>query len=141
MSNDPNNINIVQIEAASGIPLTAAFVRDTLGIAPVSQEKRAMFWNINQWPQIVGALAQHIGKLNNIDPRTFSGQRPKKDKPGEPAAGAVDTPPAAAAGGFNFGAAPAPTPAPLAGGFNFGAAPAPTPAPTPAPAAASGFTF
>lgn len=111
MSTD--KINIVQIEAAAGLPITADFITNRLGVAPdpALTVKRAVFWRLDQWPVIVEALKKHLQHLGTVNPASFSGQRPKK-APEAPAAGGDSS--------FSFGDA-APSPAPAAdAGFSFG---------------------
>lgn len=93
--------NIVQFQAASGLPLTADFIVNTLGIAADEQQKRALFWNRDKYGLIIGRLQNFINSKGAANPCDMNGQRPKKD----------DAPPATAdAGGDFFGdeeAAPA----------------------------------
>jgi len=43
-----------------GLPLTAGFVVDTLGVPIARQEKRAMYWNADQVPVIGEKLAEYV---------------------------------------------------------------------------------
>lgn len=84
-----SKINIVQIQAAlKGVPITAAFIVDTLGVQPVETVKRAVFWDAADYGKIVGRLQNHLNSCSAIDPSTLSGERTKKEPP--PAAASED---------------------------------------------------
>lgn len=92
-----SKINIVQLQTALLIPITANFIKDKLKIEPVETEKRAMFWDAGQFVLICNALIDHIDKARATDIEKISGERTKKEPP--PAAASEDffndsTPPA-----------------------------------------------
>ena len=72
-------INIVQISAALGFPVTAHFVTDVLGVQPDPSlsVKRALFWPREQYGMIHGRLQNHLNSRIGIDPTTFTPDRPK----------------------------------------------------------------
>ena len=74
-----SKFNIVQFQAASGLPLTGDFIVNTLGVAPDETVKRAMFWNRDKYGLILGRLQNHINGKGAVDPTTFDPSRPKKD--------------------------------------------------------------
>ena len=127
-----SKINIVQIQAAIGLPLTAEFITKTLGIEPNPELtiKRAVFWDANKYGVIVGRLSNYLGNKGTVDPTKFSPDRPKKADDAAPAAkgddGAGfsfgDEKPAGDAAGdaFSFGDDPAPGAAADDTGFDFG---------------------
>ena len=133
-----SKINIVQIQAAIGLPLTAEFITKTLGIEPNPEltVKRAVFWDANKYGVIVGRLSNYLGNKGAVDPTKFSPDRPKKaeDAPAGDAAktGAAadsgdgfsfgdETPSAGDADGFSFGdETPAADAAKTEDGFSFG---------------------
>ena len=88
-----SKINIVQISAALGFPVTAHFIIDVLGVPPDTtlSVKRALFWHSEQYGMIHGRLQYHLNRRIGIDPLTFTPDRPK-------AATAADSTPATAAG-------------------------------------------
>ena len=73
-----SKINIVQIQAALAVPVTATFIVDTLGVQPVETVKRAVFWDAADYGKIVGRLQNHLNSRGAIDPTTLSGEREKK---------------------------------------------------------------
>jgi hypothetical protein len=84
-------INIVQIQSALLVPITAQFIVDKLGVKPVEQEKRAMFWSDAQYLDICQRLIAHITARRDLDINSISGQRPKKEEVApEPQASAGD---------------------------------------------------
>lgn len=88
-----DKFNIVQFQAASGLPLTGDFIVNTLGVAPDETVKRAMYWNRDRYGLIIGRLQNFVnGKAAN-NPCAENAQRPKKD----------EAPPPAAAESFDFG--------------------------------------
>lgn len=116
---DMSNITLKTIQARLGIAITGEFITDTLGVTPVEKEKRSLFWGETQYAEIVDKLMAHLQRAKSS---TVVAAKPESKPKKEEAA------------------APAPAPAPATGGFNFGAAAAPTPAPAPAPAT-GGFNF
>ncbi len=84
--------NIVQFQAASGLPLTATFIVETLGVGPDHTEKRAMFWKASKYGLIIGRLQNFINGKAASNPCDLSGERPKTKKTDDAA-----PPPAAAA--------------------------------------------
>lgn len=72
-------INIVQISAALGFPVTAHFITDVLGVQPdpALSVKRALFWPREQYGMIHGRLQNHLNSRIGIDPLTFTPDRPK----------------------------------------------------------------
>lgn len=77
MSTAPEKFNIVQFQAASGLPLTADFIVKTLGIGPDETLKRAMWWNRDRYGLILGRLQNHINGKGALNPCTFDGSRTK----------------------------------------------------------------
>lgn len=102
-------INIVQVQTALLMPVTAQFIVDKLGVKPVRTDKRAMFWSRDDFTHICQGIIQHVTSVRNADFDSISAQRPKKDDAAAPAPA-----PAAAASdeGFDFGDADE--------GFDFG---------------------
>lgn len=126
-----SKINIVQIQAAIGLPLTAEFITKTLGIEPNPEltVKRAVFWDANKYGVIVGRLSNYLVNKGAVDPTTFSPDRPKKTEDAAPAAKADDgagfsfgddSPAADSGDGFSFDADPQPAAAADDTGFDFG---------------------
>lgn len=74
-----SKINIVQISAALGFPVTAHFITDVLGVPPdvTLSVKRALFWPSDQYGMIHGRLQNHLNSRIGIDPLTFTPERPK----------------------------------------------------------------
>jgi hypothetical protein len=99
-----DKFNIVQFQTASGIPLTANFIVDTLGVAPDETVKRAMYWNRDKYGLIIGRLQNFINGKAAVNPCAESGERASK----KPAAAADES--------FDFGE----TPADSAESFEFG---------------------
>lgn len=126
-----SKINIVQIQAAIGIPLTAEFITKTLGIGPNPEltVKRAVFWDRDKYGVIVGRLQNFLNSKGAIDPTTFSPDRPKKTDDAAPAAKGDD------GAGFSFGDDQG-AEKPAGDGFSFGDDPAPA-----AAADDTGFDF
>lgn len=73
-----SKFNIVQFQAASGLPLTGDFIVNTLGITPDETVKRAIFWNRDKYGLILGRLQNHINGKGAVDPTALDGSRPKK---------------------------------------------------------------
>lgn len=73
-----SKFNIVQFQAASGLPLTADFIIKTLGVEPDETVKRAMFWNRDKYGLIIGRLQNFINGKVAANPCDFDGSRPKK---------------------------------------------------------------
>lgn len=71
-------INIVQIQNALQIPITAGFVTDTLNVAPVETVKRAVYWAASDYSTICHRLIGHITNLSTVNAAEISGERPKK---------------------------------------------------------------
>jgi hypothetical protein len=94
-------INIVQIQTALLLPVTAQFIVEKLGVKPVRQEKRAMYWKAEDFTHVCQGRISHITAVRNADFDQISGQRPKK----------VEPEPAADSGDFFGEAAPAAAPA------------------------------
>lgn len=88
-----SKINIVQIQAALLVPLTAQFIINKLKVAPAETQKRLVLWNAADYALICSRLGEWIEKARQLDVTTFSGERPKKE----------EAPPAADAGGDFFG--------------------------------------
>lgn len=93
-----SKINIVQISAALGFPVTATFVAEVLGVPPDPSLsiKRALFWPREQYGMIHGRLQNHLNGRIGIDPSSFTPDRPKG------AAAEAPTAPAAETDGFGF---------------------------------------
>ena len=92
-----NRLNIVQIQSALLLPVTAAFITDKLGVKPSEVEGRASYWAPEAFTHICQGLIQHITAARNADFSKISAERPKAKKTdaAQPAAAA----PVAAAGG------------------------------------------
>lgn len=108
-----SEINIVKINAAlPGMGLTGNFIIDVLKVPPARQEKRALFWNLSDWPLICKRLTEHVARGAAMDLAKLSGERPLPKPRTEPAAGGDpffdDAAPAAAGDDFFGGEAEAP---------------------------------
>lgn len=69
-------INITQISRAiPGLGITGQFVIDTLGVKAARQEKRALFWSVEQWPLICKRLTEHVAKGAATNIASLSGER------------------------------------------------------------------
>lgn len=75
-------INIVQIQTALLVPVTAQFVVNKLGVQPAETQKRLMLWNASDYPLICDRLTAWINKAKGIDITKVNGERPaaKKDE-------------------------------------------------------------
>lgn len=71
-------INIVQIQTALLLPVTANFIVDKLDVKPVRTEKRAMYWKAEDFTHICQGLISHITAVRNADFDQISGERVKK---------------------------------------------------------------
>lgn len=72
-----SEINIVQINAAlPGMGLTGNFIINVLKMPPARQEKRALFWNLSDWPLICQRMTEHVARGAATDMSTLSGERP-----------------------------------------------------------------
>lgn len=71
-------INIVQIQTALLLPVTAQFIVDKLGIKPAKTEKRAVYWDDGDFTHICQGLIQHITAARNADFGKISSERPKR---------------------------------------------------------------
>ena len=82
-----SKINIVQISAALGFPVTAHFVTDVLGVPPdvTLSVKRALFWPSDQYGMIHGRLQNYLNGRIGIDPSSFTPDRPKGSVAAAPA--------------------------------------------------------
>jgi hypothetical protein len=76
-----DRINVVQIQTALLIPVTASFIVDKLGIKPCATEKRAVYWKPEDFTHICQGLISHITSVRNADFDKISGARPKKAEP------------------------------------------------------------
>jgi hypothetical protein len=116
MSKYPGFINIVQIETALLVKLSAVFITNKLGVPPAKQEGRLILWNASDYPKICDALAAWSQSRRTANAESMPAERPKADK--EPAAPTPTTAPApnvtaTPADPFAmFGAPPAPAAAP-----------------------------
>lgn len=90
-------INIVQIQTALLLPVTANFIVDKLDIKPVRQEKRAMYWRDEDFTNICQQLIQHITAVRNADFSKIEAARPKKAPEPPPQESFFDAEPAPAA--------------------------------------------
>lgn len=97
-----SKLNIVQIQSALLLPVTAAFIVDKLGIKPVEQVKRAVYWDAKDFTNICQGLIQHITAARNADFSKISADRPKKAEtaPAADDAGFFSDEPAADDAGF-----------------------------------------
>lgn len=110
-----SKINIVQISAALGFPVTATFITDVLGVPPDQSlsVKRALFWPREQYGMIHGRLQNHLNSRIGIDPSTFTPERPRGEAAAAPAPAAAPAEPE----GFGF-EEPAPAAEPEGFGFD-----------------------
>lgn len=69
------HINIVHIQQALLLNITAAFIVDKLDVKPVHTEKRAMYWDRSQFTDICQKLIAHVTAARNVDWSTVSGER------------------------------------------------------------------
>lgn len=88
---EANEINIVQIQTALLLPVTAQFIEDKLGIKPVRTDKRAKFWTREQFVDICQGIIGQVTHARNANFDAISGQRPKKDEPAAAPAPAAQT--------------------------------------------------
>ena len=74
-----SKINIVQISAALGFPVTAAFITNTLNVPPNPElsVKRALFWNEADYDVICLRLIAHVSRARSEKPGALSPDRPK----------------------------------------------------------------
>lgn len=105
-----SKINIVQISAALGFPVTATFITNTLNIPPNPELsiKRALFWNEADYDAICLRLIAQVTRARGEKPAALSPDRPKGDAPAAAAAEPVtegfgSETPAAEPDGFGFG--------------------------------------
>lgn len=71
-------INVVQVQTALLLPITGQFIVDKLGVKPVRQDKRAMFWREEDFTNICQALISHITAVRNANFAEISGERKTK---------------------------------------------------------------
>jgi hypothetical protein len=78
-----SKINIVQISAALGFPVTATFITNTLNIPPNPElsVKRALFWNETDYDAICLRLIAQVSRARGEKPGALSPDRPKADAP------------------------------------------------------------
>jgi hypothetical protein len=91
------SINIVQIQTALLLPITANFIVDKLEVKPERQEKRAMYWRDEDFTNICQKLIQHITAVRNADFSKIEAARPKKAPEPPPQESFFDAEPAAEA--------------------------------------------
>ena len=74
-----SKINIVQISAALGFPVTAAFITNTLNVPPNPElsVKRALFWNEDDFDPICLRLIAQVSRARGEKPSALSPDRPK----------------------------------------------------------------
>jgi len=74
-----SKINIVQISAALGFPVTANFITNTLNIAPNPElsVKRALFWNEADYDAICLRLIAQVTRARGEKPGALPADRPK----------------------------------------------------------------
>jgi hypothetical protein len=94
-----SRINIVQIQTALLIPITAQFIENKLGIAPSEKEKRAVYWKDTDYAAICDRLVTYVKQRRDVNITAISGERPKSGDAPAPAAASGD-------GGFDFGDEP-----------------------------------
>lgn len=75
-----SRINVVQVQAALLVPITANFIVNKLKVAPAETQKRLVLWNASDYPLICERLAEWIKKAKTLDITKFSGERPKKEE-------------------------------------------------------------
>ncbi|MFN7817816.1 MAG: hypothetical protein ACK5OQ_16425 [Burkholderiales bacterium] len=75
-----STLNIVQLQTALGIPVTATFVLEVLKVPAAGNEKRAVWWEAGQYEAIVDALIAHIEKARKVNVAAIDGKRSKKVK-------------------------------------------------------------
>lgn len=75
-----STMNIVQLQTALGIPVTATFVLEVLKVPAAGNEKRAVWWEVDQYETIVDALIAHIEKTRKVNVAAIDGKRIKKVK-------------------------------------------------------------
>jgi len=74
-----SKINIVQISAALGFPVTATFITNTLNVPPNPElsVKRALFWNEADYDAICLRLIAQVTRARGEKPGALSPDRPK----------------------------------------------------------------
>ena len=60
MTTEFNTEQINNAFGAPGLKITGAFIADVLKVEPARRDKRAMFWDEDQFEQIRTALIKHI---------------------------------------------------------------------------------
>ena len=83
-----DRLNIVQIQTALLIPITALFVENKLGVKPAEKEKRAVYWNASEYGTICDRLVHWVNTQRGVNAAALPGDRPKKGD--EPTAAASD---------------------------------------------------
>jgi predicted phage-related endonuclease len=63
ISNEPATLKLGTICERLGFAITAAFVTDTLGIAPSATDKAAKLFKPSDFPRICAALQNHVGAM------------------------------------------------------------------------------
>lgn len=74
-------LNIVQIQSALGLPITATFISDVLKVPVAGNEKRAVWWELGQYEAIVDALIAHIQNARSVNVAAIDGKRKESIKP------------------------------------------------------------
>lgn len=74
-------LNIVQIQSALGLPITATFISDVLKVPVAGNEKRAVWWELGQYEAIVDALIAHIQNARSVNVAAIDSKRKESIKP------------------------------------------------------------
>ena len=76
-----DKINIVQIQTALCLPVTAQYITGRLKIPPAEQQGRALLWNASDFTHICQGLITEITAARNADFAKITPLRPKKEEP------------------------------------------------------------
>lgn len=77
--NDVSNITIAAINERLNLGLTAKFIEEELGIAPVEKVKKSMLWTEDQYQEIIDALGAHIERARHS--KASAPAKKAKDEP------------------------------------------------------------
>lgn len=73
----PKPMNTGDVSRRIGIPVTATFLKE-LGFEPVGKEKRAEFWNPDEYPAMCEAVAAWVSKRASVPMQPKPPAKPRK---------------------------------------------------------------
>lgn len=76
-----SNITIAAINERLNLGLTAKFIEEELGIAPVEKVKKSMLWTEDQYQEIIDALGAHIERARHSKAAAPAKDKKVKDEP------------------------------------------------------------